>query len=487
MNKLLLCILLVALTESVHSQQKSITKADGKKISAKQIDQTINRLMNAAAVSGLQIGIINNNQTALVKSYGYKNKTRWQVNNPATSFYAASFSKSLFAFIAMQLVDQKKLELDKPLYQYLRKPLPEYVDYKDLEGDDRWKLITARHCLSHTTGFPNWRNLNPKGVQKLEFFFDPGSKYAYSGEGIVLLQLAIEAITGEKLETLAQKQVFVPFEMTRTSFTWQPAFNDDYANGHSVDEDTLAIRKRNNANAAGSMQTTITDYTNFLAAMLQGKGLSNDARKEMLKPQISIFSKRQFPSLNTDTTTAYRAINLSYGLGWGIFNTSYGQAFFKEGHSDDGWEHYSIAIPDTKFALVLMSNSMNAESIYKELVEILAGISIPWDWEGYIPYKPMISLTRSMGEMYPGEYMGEFDARIFLEKGQLKAESKGAGLKPRNIYPTTETSFFMKNSPITIEFIKKNGIVGKIKVFDGEKAHELIRVETDTPKVSEPD
>ncbi len=487
MNRLLLCILLAVLTESVHSQQKNIVKADGRKISATQIDQTINRLMSAAGVSGLQLGIINNNQPTLVKSYGYKNKTRWQVNNPATSFYAASFSKSLFAFIAMQLVDQKKLELDKPLYQYLQKPLPEYVDYKDLQGDDRWKRITARHCLSHTTGFPNWRNLNPKGVQKLEFFFDPGTKYAYSGEGIVLLQLAIEAITGEKLETLAQKQVFIPFEMTRTSFTWQPDFNEDYANGHSVDEDTFAIRKRSNANAAGSMQTTIMDYTNFLAAVLQGKGLSKEAWREMLHPQIGIYSKRQFPSLSTDTTSAYKAINLSYGLGWGIFNTPYGQAFFKEGHSDDGWEHYSIAIPGRKFALVLMSNSMNAESIYKELVEILAGVSIPWDWEGYTPYKPMISLTHSMGETYPGEYMGEFDVRIFSEKGQLKAESKGAGLKPTNIYPTSETSFFIKNTPITIEFIKKNGIVGKIRVFDGEKNYELIRFEPDNPKVSEPD
>ncbi|MET0465959.1 MAG: serine hydrolase domain-containing protein [Chitinophagaceae bacterium] len=398
MNKFLPGLFLTLFASLAYSQQVSITKANGKKIAVTQIDQTLNRLMNAAGVSGLQIGMINNNKTVLIKSYGYRNKPRSQVNNPGTSFYAASFTKSLFAVIVMQLVDQKKLDLDKPLYQYLSKPIPEYVDYKDLAGDERWKLITARHCLSHTTGFPNWRNLNPKGVQKLEFFFDPGTKYAYSGEGLVLLQLVVENITGEKLEALAQKQVFVPFGMTRSSFTWQPAFNEDYANGHSVDEDSFAVRRRANANAAGSMQTTITDYTNFLAGLLQGKGLSNDARKEMLTPQIRIFSKRQFPSLNTDTTSAYKAIDLSYGLGWGIFNTNYGQAFFKEGHSDDGWEHYLIAIPDKKFALVIMSNSMNAESIYKELVETLAGVSIPWDWEGYIPYKPVAVLTKPMAD-----------------------------------------------------------------------------------------
>jgi CubicO group peptidase (beta-lactamase class C family) len=477
MNKFLPGIFLAILTQCAYSQQKNLTKADGKKIGVTQIDQTINRLMNAAGVSGIQIGIINNNQPAYIKSYGYKNKTRWQVNNPGTSFYAASFTKSLFAFMVMQLVDQRKLDLDKPLYQYLPKPLPDYTDYKDLAGDDRWKLITARHCLSHTTGFPNWRNLNPKGGQKLEFFFDPGTKYAYSGEGLVMLQLAVENITGEKLETLAQKQVFIPFAMTKTSFTWQPVFNEDYANGHSVDEDTFAVRKRSNANAAGSMQTTISDYTNFVAAVLQGKGLSENSRKEMLKPQIRIFSKRQFPSLNTDTTNEYKSISLSYGLGWGIFKTSYGQAFFKEGHSDDGWEHYLIAIPEKRFALVIMSNSMNAESIYKDLVETLAGVSIPWDWEGYTPYKSAITLTKQMGEEYPGDYMGEFDVRIFSEGGNLKAESKAAGVKPTNIYPATPTSFFMKNSPVTIDFIKTNGIVGKIRVYDGEKTYELIRIE----------
>jgi hypothetical protein len=90
--------------------------------------------------------------------------------------------------------------------------------------------------------------------------------------------------------------------------------------------------------------------------------------------------------LNTKTTKANDQIHLAYGLGWGLFQTSKGEAFFKEGH-DDGWVHYVIGFPATKEAFVVMCNSSNGESIFKELFENLAGVTIPWYWENYIPYK----------------------------------------------------------------------------------------------------
>ena len=122
--------------------------------------------MDNAGVTGLCIGIINDNKVNCVKTYGYKNKPANQLNDTATCFYAASLSKPVFAYLVMQLVDKGVINLDTPLYKYLPKPLPEYENYKDLVGDERWKLITARHCLNHTTGFPNWRQLNPKRHSK---------------------------------------------------------------------------------------------------------------------------------------------------------------------------------------------------------------------------------------------------------------------------------------------------------------------------------
>ena len=476
-KNLLLTISLTLLFNLTWSQKVEITRPDGKRLSAEDIDRTVQQLIDTAEVTGLCIGIIQNNQPAYVKTYGYKNKTLNKFNSINTSFYAASFAKSLFAYMVMQLVDQRIIDLDKPLFHYLPKPLPEYENYKDLASDDRWKLITARHCLSHTTGFPNWRFLNPRDNQKLEIFFTPGSRYAYSGEGIYLLQMVIEVITGKDLESLAQSQVFTPFGMTMTSFVWQPAFASDYANGHNFEEDTFAVRKRNQSSAAGSMQTTINDFTNFMSAVLQRKGISETSWKEMFSPQIGIYTKRQFPSLNNDTTSQNKAINLSYGLGWGLFNTNYGRAFFKEGHSDDGWEHYLIAIPDKKTSLIIMSNSLNGESIYYELVEKLTGITIPWEWEGYTPYRGFVKLPTGLLEQYAGDYTGKIKVRLFVENGRLKAESPSEGLPKTGLYATDETKFFMKLIPVDVEFVKnKDGKVEKMKVNDEGEHYELKKV-----------
>ncbi len=368
------------------AQQKQIIQPGGNSITIENIDKIVNSLMDSNRVAGLCLGIINENQPAYLQAYGYRNKEKNERNDTATIYYAASLAKPLFAYIVMHLVDQHMIELDTPLYTYLPKPIPEYEDYKDLAGDNRWKLITARNCLDHTTGFPNWRWANPHGNKKLEIFFTPGQRYAYSGEGLVLLQMVVETITGKSLETLAKEKIFVPFNMYRTSFIWQSSFESDYALGYDENGKPLQKRKRTSSNAAGSMETTIADYSRFISSVLQQKGISDESKKQMFSPQIKIFTKHQFPSLNTDLTQANQPIQLAYGLGWGLFKTPYGMAFFKEGH-DDGWGHYVICIPDKKVSLLIMTNSSRGEGIFKELVQNIMGLEIPWEWEGYTPYQ----------------------------------------------------------------------------------------------------
>lgn len=474
--------ILTLLFQTAFSQQNALVLPDGKQLSTTAIDTRVQHLMDTAGVTGLCIGIVQNNEVYYVKSYGYKNRTTGQRNDNSTSFSAASLSKPVFAYLVMQLVDEGIINLDKPLYEYLPKPLPEYKNYKDLSGDERWKLITPRMCLNHTTGFPNWRQLNPTGTQKLQLFFTPGTRYAYSGEGLYLLQFVIETVASQKLEALVQKKICKPFGMTRTSFVWQPYFDTNYAVGHNYDEDTLAITKRSEANAAGSMQTTIADYTQFISCVLQGKGLSERSKHEMLSRQTGIFTKRQFPSLNNDTTSKYKSIQLSYGLGWGLFKSSYGWAFFKEGHSDDGWEHYTIGFRDNKSALIIMTNSLNGESIFKELVEDITGILIPWEWEGYTPYLPTVKMPEKSLEQYTGEYTGRVKAIVSLEKGQLKIVAPAEGLSKTNLYATAENRFFLKSIPVSLEFIKQaDGKFKKLQVNDEGTVYELTKIDKADP------
>ncbi len=473
-------LLLVACVASfkAFSQQQLINQPNGQTLSTAAINKIVTKLMDTGEVTGLCLGIINDNKPVYIKSYGYKNKALHQLNDTATCFYAASLAKPLFGYLVMQLVDKGLIDLDKPLYTYLPKPLPEYDNYKELAGDDRWKLITARHCLSHTTGFPNWRGFTPN--KKLEIFFTPGKYYAYSGEGIELLQMVIETITGKKLEDLAQENIFKPFGMRRTSFLWQPAFEKDYAWGHDLSEDTIAKSKRTEAHAAGSMETTIADYTRFMAAVMQGKRITEKTKKEMLSTQISIkYSNWAFPPVEKDSIADQQGIQLSYGLGWGIFNTSYGKAFFKEGHID-GWEHYAISFPEKKVSFIIMTNSSNGESIFKELVEKLTGITIPWQWEGYWPYKQTAKLTEAQLKKFTGAYDGKLKALISLVNGKLKVESPSVNLPETNIYPSNDHHLFLKIMDANFEFVKgADGNFDTIVADDEGEHYELKRITAD--------
>jgi CubicO group peptidase (beta-lactamase class C family) len=365
-------------------QTQSVTRFDGSTITATEIDATVTRLMKAAEVPGVGIAIFDGGKIAYLKAYGERDKER---NLPLTAdsvMYAASFSKVAFAYLAMQLVDDGTLILDKPVYQYLPKPLPEYSKYSDLVGDPRYKRITARMLLSHTAGFANFRWVEDD--RKLRIHFEPGSRFAYSGEGIDLLQLVVETITKKPLDELMRKRVFQPLGMARTGMLWQENFESDYANGYDEHGRSLGPDKRNKAEAAGSMVTTVADFARLMQAVMEGMLVRSTTRDEMLSPQIQIVSKHEFPTLSDEATEENKAIRLSYGLGWGLYWTPYGKAFFKEGH-DVGWRNYTVCLDKEKTGIVIMTNSGNGEGIFKELLEtLLKDTFTPIEWEGYKAY-----------------------------------------------------------------------------------------------------
>jgi D-alanyl-D-alanine-carboxypeptidase/D-alanyl-D-alanine-endopeptidase len=369
---------------------QQIKRIDGTTITAGVLQTKIESLLHSANVSGACISVFNDNKPVFTKAFGLANVPAGTPLKTSTVLYGASFSKAVFAYIVMQLVQEKVIDLDKPLASYLTKPLVDYKipgwnrGYQDIANDDRYKKITGRMCLDHTTGFPNWRWF--EADKKLKIRFEPGSRYSYSGEGMYLLQFVIEQITGKDYETIAQERVFRPLGMINTSYVWQERFANNLCLGHNAKGVPYDFFKWKEASSAGSMCTTLDDYTKFFTALIQGKGLEKKYFNEMIKPQIRIKSKAQFgPDALVDANDNDN-ISLSYGLGFGIIKTPYGSAFFKEGH-DDGWGHYSICFPGKGIAIVIMTNSDNGEGIFKELLATTIGDTFtPWYWENYIPY-----------------------------------------------------------------------------------------------------
>jgi len=369
---------------------QSINRIDGSSITADRLNAKIEYLIEVANVSGVAVVVFNNNQPVFIKTYGLANVKENISLQQSSIMYAASFAKMVFAYITMQLVQEKVIDLDKPLVEYLNKPLPDYEikgwnrGYQDLKDDKRYKKITARMCLTHTSGFPNWRWL--EADKKLKFKFDPGTRYSYSGEGIYLLQFVIEQITGKDYETISQERVFKPLDMTNTSQIWQTRFDINTCYGHNAKGEPYELMKWKDAGAGGSMSTTLEDFTKFYTALINSKGLSRKSFQVMTNTQVRIRSRTQFGPLAHVDSTDNDNIQLGYGLGVGTFKTPYGTAFFKEGH-DEGWGHYSICFPDQKIAIVIMTNNDNGESIFKDLLEYAIGDTFtPWRWQNYIPY-----------------------------------------------------------------------------------------------------
>ncbi|OYU96493.1 MAG: serine hydrolase [Bacteroidetes bacterium B1(2017)] len=370
---------------------QTIRRLDKTEISATDLTTKIECLIKAAKVQGLAIAVFNKNKPVYSNCFGYKNISTKEPITKHTNFYGASLSKPVFAVMVMQLVEKGILNLDKPLQDYLPKPIYEYKptkkwhdNYEDLRADSNYHKITARMCLDHTTGFPNWRWDEPD--QKLRVKTAPGSRYGYSGEGLVYLQVVLEHLLNKPLEQLMQENIFKPLKMNSSSYTWQADFEKDYCLGHTATGETYEKDKDNDARAASTLETTLADYTLFTQAVLNHKLLSKASTKKMFSQQIKINSVTQFGPKRLKDSTLNEGIHLGYGLGWVLLQSPYGTGAFKEGHGD-GFQHYAILFPEVGTGIVILSNSDNAESIFKELLEIsIADIYTPWRWENYIPY-----------------------------------------------------------------------------------------------------
>jgi CubicO group peptidase (beta-lactamase class C family) len=436
---------------------------DGTSVPAEEVEAAIEQIMLKGAVPGLSCAILNDGRVVYQKGFGYKDKGAGTANDEETIFAAASFSKTAFAYLVVLLAQEGIVDLDRPLHEYLPKPLPEYPAYADLAGDARWKEITARIVLSHSTGFPNWRFLTPDG--KLKFLFSPGTRYGYSGEGIALLQMVVTEITGENLQVLAQERVFGPLEMDRTSYVWQEAFEANHARPHDTYQRAKALQRRGEADAAGSMMTTAGDYARLLSALLNARGKHKAGVDEILKPQIEIDSPQMFAPVSAARTGRYREMGLAWGLGWGRFDSEHGRAFFHTGH-DIGWQNYTVTYADVGIGVVLLSNSDNFEAVAPQIVEAAIGDTYsPFEWLGYPPFDPTVVDKTPPPEPVAidvdvetlGTYVGTYEMgsgqrfRVKLEDDQLTIQTPDGEWLP--LSAESETRFFIPESDYRFTFV----------------------------------
>jgi CubicO group peptidase (beta-lactamase class C family) len=352
---------------------------------ASRLDAMIQEGMSRTQTQGLAVAVIENGKVELVKTWGLRNANEDPLT-PATVMYGASLTKAVFAYTVMQLVDEGKIDLDTPIAAYLPKPLPEYTDEEEkyaawqyLAGDERWRALTPRMLLTHSSGFSNFGFLEPDG--KLKFHFDPGTRYAYSGDGLILLQFVIERGLGIDVGMEMQRRVFDRFAMPTTSMTWRPDFAGNLADGWKVDGSIEPHDERSKTRAAGSMDTTIADFAKFSAGYIRGEGLTAKSYSELTAAQLPITTASQFPSLQPELPADTRFKDLAAGLGVITFKGPEGRGFFKGGHNDSTGNMW-VCIEKRKRCVVILSNDVRAEPLFPAIVQTVLGTSgMPWAWE----------------------------------------------------------------------------------------------------------
>ena len=351
-------------TQSQQTASAPIHKPESVKTTIERLEKNLPQLMKFADIPGMSAALINNGKLVWRKNFGVANAETGETVTDATIFEAASLSKIVTAYAALQLVDQGKLELDVPLNKYLGS------NY-DCGNDERINLITARHVLTHSAGFPNWR---PEGAATLPILFNPGENFSYSGEGFVYLSKVIEKITSIKFDDYVKKNVFDPLKMNNSSFSWLDSYKQVLAYRHDWLGKKSFRWEGPGFNAAASLRTTAEDYAKFVIAVLKGEGLKKATWNEMLSSQIKVNEKS--------------APNLSWGLGLGLESTGIGKTFWHWGDQGDS-KCYVTALVAQQNAILYFTNSSNGLSIADTILNDAIGGDHPaLTWLNYDRYNP---------------------------------------------------------------------------------------------------
>lgn len=356
--------------------------------------QDLPRLMRIAGVPGVAIAVVDRRRLVWNRVFGVENILTRDPVREDTLFEAASMTKPVFAYVVMRLVDEKRLDLDKPLVAYRR---PE-----NLGSDPNLELITTRHVLEHSTGLPNWAS------EPLVTNGAPGSRYSYSGEAFIWLQLVIETIMGMGLGSVMQAKLFGPAGMSHSSFGWDEAIARSTVFGHSeppegeeklppqptrelgdrllrvaikwrkpiaswtFEDSVKAMREIDPktppsthdllVNSAGGLLLTASDYAKFMILMMDRPGrasweISDAARQAMLTPRIDV-----------------RGRDISRGLGWELEQSSPGPMFQHSGSNYGIFKTLGVGDARSGRAIVIFTNATNGNALAARIVRQATGI-----------------------------------------------------------------------------------------------------------------
>lgn len=301
--------------------------------------------------TGASVAIIDNGRIKEVRNYGFADKENKIKVGDNTKFKIASISKAVTSYAVMKLVDEGKLDLDKPVNTYLKK-------WKVPESSFDENKVTLRTLMSHTSGLTGsdeygYKEPLPTIDQALKqrdikLKREPGTVFEYSefaGHGIC--QLVIEEVTGEKFEDYMQNHVFNKINMVSTDYSNandKGTFAVPYAGFNKPAAVTPIVM-----NGAGGVATTSKDLALFDIELMN---YYHNGNKEMFKAQK-----------NTESAGGV------YGLGIIPRKLKNGKTVYEHNGTLTGWNAQMVMEPESRNGIVVVSNSDKAFFMTYNLME----------------------------------------------------------------------------------------------------------------------
>lgn len=422
--------------------------------------------MEAYGVPGISVAVIHQGKLDWARGWGVRDTQSCQPVTPDTAFQAASISKAVTAALALRMVEQGRIALDRDINTYLRS----------------WRLpnttaaspITLHGLLSHTAGlnvhgFPGYRAgiavpaaiqvLNgqpPANTEAVRVTTAPGSEWRYSGGGYVIAQVALEDVTGKSFERLAAEEIFHRVGMRQSTFS-QPPVQTIAANSAKAHSDGKVIPGGYHVYpelAPAGLWTTAGDLARLLID-LQASANGQPAR--ILSPAMA---KAMLTPVKGD-----------WGLGPALSGTGASRRFGHDG-VNEGFQSTMVAYVEKGEGVVVLTNGAG-----KRLAdEIVRAVAADYGW-AELASKPVIEaqLPRQALEALAGRYEGgSLSVYLDLRDGSLFAQTGGP--EPERLIALAADRFRTSVSGIVVEFDRApDGSPAGFRIVEGGPPITLAR------------
>lgn len=369
------------------------------------------------------------------KGYGMANLEFDIPNTPQTKFRLGSVTKQFAAASILLLQERGKLSVQDPVCKYVE------------NCPKTWEPITVHHLLSHTSGIPNFTNfpeypktmMIPATMDSLlarfkdkPLDFQPLEKWNYSNSGYVLLGHIIEKVSGESFESFLQKNILTPLKMQNSGYDLHRKILKNRATGYSPSGNGKAnseIIDMTIPHAAGAMYSTVEDLFLWNEALFGDKLLSAKSREAM--------------------TTAVKN-NYGYGL---TIDKMHNRQAVSHGGGINGFNTYLARFPEEKVTVVVLRNVDGGAPGPGKISADLAAILFGEKYE--MPQaQTLTKVDPKLYDAYVGEYQLAPTFIIAVRRDGDRLMAQATGQPAFEIFPESETKFFLKVVEAKITFVK---------------------------------